>query len=245
MNQATSTSAPPDVVGDAEAIAGTIAERLDLVRDHVAEVAREVGRRADDVTIVAVGKTWGIDRVEAAARAGHRDFGESRAQELRDKVDARDDLIWHFVGRLQTNKVKYVVGACALVHSLDRWDLAESLAARAEFEDTTQDVLVQVNADDDPAKAGVDPEELPGFLDRLETLTALRCRGLMTIPAMDGDPRSAYSRLRELRDRLRDEHPSVVHLSMGMSRDFPEAIREGATIVRVGEAIFGPRQTQR
>lgn len=226
----------------------TVGDRLAAVRGRMAAAARRAGRADDDVLLVAVSKTWGIDRVAAAAAAGQRHFGESRAQELRDKLDRVDELPagtnvdWHFVGRLQTNKVKYVVGACSLVHSLDRWELAEALAARADYESTTQAVLVQVNVDDDPRKAGVAPAEVPAFLDRLAALSAVRCRGLMTLPALGGDSPAAFAALRRLRDEVVQDHPDVTDLSMGMSRDYEEAIAEGATIVRIGEAVFGPRR---
>lgn len=225
-----------------------IAERLTAVRADVSAAARASGRAPEDVTIVAISKTWGPRVVAAAAEAGQRQFGESRAQEVRGKVNSAavarwSDIIWHFVGRLQTNKVKYVVGTCALVHSVDRWELAKALNDRAGFAGTTQRVLVQVNTDDDPSKAGLVPAALPRFLERMTALEHVRVEGLMTIPSLVGDPAPAFARLRALRDRSRVEHGSVTDLSMGMSRDYESAIREGATLVRIGEAIFGPRTT--
>lgn len=240
FTSASDAAAPPE--GDA------VATRLAEVRARVAEHTRASGRRPEDVTIVAITKTWDARVVAAAARAGQRHFGESRAQELRDKARSDvlaqwEDLRWHFVGRLQTNKVKYVVGTCALVHSVDRWDLAEALNDRADFAGIVQRVLVQVNTDRDPDKAGVAPGELHAFLDRCGTLAHIDVQGLMTIPALHGDPARGFSRLRELRDAVRRDHPHVAHLSMGMSRDYDRAICEGATMVRPGEAIFGPRTT--
>lgn len=236
---------PPGAAVDAAAIAA----RLAHVRDRVAATARAAGRSPDDVTIVAVTKTWPPAVIAAAADAGQRHMAESRARDLRDK--ARDpllagrDLIWHFVGRLQTNKVKHVVGTYALVHSLDRWDLAEALDHRADFADTHQDVLIQVNIDGDPRKAGVSADGLAAFTDRVAGLAHLRVRGLMTIPALDADPAAAFDRLRRLRDAVARDHPGVVHLSMGMSRDYEQAVARGATMVRPGEAVFGPRRSNR
>ena len=242
---------PPDISPDG--VPGDdgdneVADRLVEVRSAVADAARTSGRQPADVTIVAISKTRDARGVRAAARMGQRHFGESRAQELRDKVGHAvltpwDDIVWHFVGRLQTNKVKFVVGDCALVHSVDRWDVAAALDSRARFAGTSQRVLVQINTDDDPGKAGLTPQALPGFLARMAPLDHVRVDGLMTIPALDGDPARAFARLRALRDDIGHDHPSVRHLSMGMSRDYVAAIREGATIVRVGEAIFGPRNT--
>ena len=225
-----------------------IAERLTAVRASAAAAARASGRTPEDVTIVAISKTWGPRVVAAAAEAGQRQFGESRAQEVRGKVNSAavarwSDITWHFVGRLQTNKVKYVVGTCALVHSVDRWELAKALDDRAAFAGTTQRVLVQVNTGDDPAKAGLAPAALPRFLERMTALEHLRVEGLMTIPSLAGDPAPAFARLRALRDRAREDHPRVTELSMGMSRDYDTAIREGATLIRIGEAIFGARPT--
>ena len=223
-----------------------IAERLANVRGEVARAARASGRSPEDVTIVAVSKTWDAHTIALAAEAGQRQFGESRAQELRDKqgsppLDRWKNLAWHFVGRLQTNKVKYVVGSCAMVHSVDRWDLAQALHERADFDGSVVQALVQVNVDDDPSKAGLLPEAVPAFVERCTTLSALRIRGLMTIPALGGDARPAFQRLRDLRDAIRADHPRLVELSMGMSADYADAVAQGATIIRPGQAIFGPR----
>ena len=227
-----------------------VASRLADVRGRVAAAARAVGRDPDEVRLVAVRKTRDVDAIAAAAAAGQREFGESRAQELRDKLAAAEGVLpsgirWHFVGRLQRNKVKYVAGRCALIHSVDRWPIAQAIADRAEPPaapgETRQPVLAQVNVDDDPAKAGVPPDAVAAFVDRLAALEGVRCIGLMTVPALDADPAPAFDRLRRLRDEVQRAHPDVTELSMGMSRDFETAIAEGATIVRIGEAIFGPR----
>lgn len=221
--------------------ASTVADRLADVRARLDAAAVRAGRRPSDVTLVAVSKTFDADAVREAAAAGQTDFGESRAQELVAKraAVASDALRWHFVGRLQRNKVRDVAGTVALVHAVDRAALAASLSQRARRRGVVQDVLVQVNAGDDPAKAGCAPQDTARLVAAVAELEGLRCRGLMTIPPLSGDPRPVFARLRALRDAVAD--PGVAHLSMGMTSDFEVAVEEGATIVRLGEAIFGPR----
>jgi PLP dependent protein len=194
------------------------------------------------VTLVAVSKGFPAEAVAAARQAGHADFGESRAQELKRKArDLGGGIRWHFVGRLQRNKVRDVVGVAGLIHSVDRLELAEVVAERARRQNRVQRVLVQVNAGEDEAKAGCGLDEAAGLVARVRALDGIACQGLMTIPPLAGDPRPVFARLRDLRDDLRERFPEVQHLSMGMSADFEVAIEEGATIVRVGEAVFGPR----
>ncbi|QBI18128.1 YggS family pyridoxal phosphate-dependent enzyme [Egibacter rhizosphaerae] len=218
------------------------ASRLEAVRSRVVEAARRVGRSPSAITLVAVSKAFGADAVREVRAAGHVDFGESRAQELAAKADELGPGIrWHFVGRLQTNKVKEVVGRASLIHSVDRERLARGISERARALDRVQPVLVQVNVGDDPAKAGVAPHELRETVARVREMTGLACQGLMTIPPLEADPRPLFARLRELRDEVKGSFPEVQHLSMGMTGDYETAVEEGATIVRVGEAIFGPR----
>lgn len=221
---------------------GDIVTRLADVRARIATAAESAGRMPGSVTLVAVSKQFDTEAVLAARRAGHADFGESRAQELKRKSrELGKGVRWHFVGRLQRNKVKDVVGIASLVHSVDRVELGEAIAERARRGAKMQRVLVQVNVSDDPAKGGCAPDDAMGLIARLRSLDWIACEGLMTIPEMDGDPRPAFAALRELRDDIRSRFPEVQHLSMGMTRDFETAIEEGATIVRVGEAVFGPR----
>lgn len=224
-----------------------IAERLDAIRRRIEAAAGRAGRDPADIRLVAVSKTRTVDEIRAAVAAGLHEFGENRAQELRDKSPFfGTDVIWHFIGRLQTNKVKYVVPGAALVHSLDRIDLAHELDRRAAATAAPVAVLVEVNTSGESSKAGVSPAELHGFLDALRAFTRLRVQGLMTMAA-PGDPaaaRTSFRALRRLRDDLRrlPGFDGLVDLSMGMSDDFEIAIEEGATIVRIGTAIFGPRQ---
>lgn len=226
----------------APGLAAEAVERLAVVRERVAEAARRSGRSPHAVTIVAVAKTFPPEAVVGLRDAGHLDIGESRAQELVGKVDALGPgLRWHFVGRLQRNKVAPVVARASLVHSVDRLPLAEAIARRAREQGKVQPVLVQVNVGEDPAKAGFSLEEAGEAVGRVRDLDGLACQGLMTLPPLEGDPREPFGRLRALRDDLRASYPEVQHLSMGMSADFETAVEEGATIVRLGEAIFGRR----
>lgn len=219
-----------------------MAGRLRQVLSRIERSALRSGRRPDDVTLVAVSKTVDVPAILAARKAGQAAFGESKAQELQRKVGALDPgTRWHFVGRLQRNKVPGLVGLAALIHAVDREDLARSIAAVAQRRGVVQPILLQVNVGGDPAKAGCRPEEAPALLARVRALPGLACRGLMTIPPHDTDPRPVFASLRALRDQLRAAAPELEHLSMGMSGDFEVAVEEGATIVRVGEAIFGPR----
>ena len=218
-----------------------VGERLADVTRRVAAAATRVGRIPSSITLVAVSKGFDTNTICAARDAGQVDFGENRVQELKSKAAAVASVRWHFIGRLQRNKVRDVVGVASLIHSVDRLDLAAELADRARRTSRVQRVLVQVNAGDDPAKAGCSVEEAPGFVDSVRGMEGLACEGLMTMPAIDADPRPAFARLRDLRDDLRNDFPEVQHLSMGMTNDFEVAVEEGATIVRIGEAIFGHR----
>jgi hypothetical protein len=220
--------------------AGEIAGRLAEVRGRIAAAAARAGRRADDVTLVAVTKTHPAMAVRAAYAAGQRDFGENYAQELvakRAELADLDDARWHFVGRLQRNKAKDVVGA-ALIHAVDGEALAEALARRVAA-GARQEVLVQVNLAGEATKAEVAPEEVPALVEAIAALPAIRCVGLMTMPppaARPEDNRGHFRALAALAGRI-----GLRELSMGMSDDFEVAVEEGATIVRVGTAIFGPR----
>lgn len=223
--------------------AGAIAQRLSEVRARIAAAAARADRSTSAITLVAISKTFDDDAVRAARVAGQIDFGEIRAQALSARLAADPPLgaRWHFVGRLQTNKVKDVVGAATLIHSVDRLRLAEVIAEEARDQGRVQRVLVQVNITADPDKAGVPVEGAVDLVSRIRGLRGISCQGLMTIPALDADPRAAFVRMRELRDDLRTRFPEVLHLSMGMTGDYVEAVEEGATLLRVGTGIFGPR----
>jgi len=206
---------------------------------------QELGGWRHPVTIVAVTKTHGPDAVRAAVAAGIGAVGENRVQEALAKQDQTRDVAvdWHLIGTLQRNKARHAAGRFALIHSVDRLDLALELARRVP-EGRRQPVLVQVNCSREPQKGGVEPDGLPGLLDGLRPLGSLAVRGLMTMAALTADAaeqRRAFRLLRTLRDRAHDaEHP-LPELSMGMSADFPVAVEEGATMVRLGTMLFGER----
>lgn len=226
-------------------VAAQVRRRLAAVHRRVADAAQRVGRSPQTVTVVAVSKGFSAAMVQAAIADGHVDLGESRSDELLAKSRAIETGVrWHFVGQLQRNKVRDVVPVASLVHSVDRLSLAETIARRMDGPDRSghrQRVLVQVNAGEDPAKAGCSLDEAGDLVAAVRSLPAIRCDGLMTIPPMGVDPRPTFVRLRQLRDELRAQFPEIEHLSMGMSGDFEVAVEEGATIVRIGEAVFGPR----
>jgi pyridoxal phosphate enzyme (YggS family) len=225
---------------------GELTARLDEVRGRIIAAARRAQRDPSSVTLVAVSKTFGSDVLLEAIAAGITDLGENRAQELREKVAVIGDRArWHFVGHLQTNKVRYVVGSVVLVHSIDRLAVAEAVARRARSLGITQDVLIEVNVASESSKHGAAPEEAVALAEEVDALDGIRVKGLMAMPPVAPDPdavRPYFRRLADLRARLLQRVGDAGELSMGMSGDFEAAIEEGATIVRVGEAVFGPRR---
>lgn len=219
-----------------------IAQGLASVREEIRRACERAGRDPASVRLVAVSKTKPLEDVQAAASAGQRVFGENYAQELREKADAEPALEWHFLGALQTNKVKLVIGRATLVHTCDRLGLAQELAKRAASAKLVQQVLLEVNLGSEAQKGGVLPGEAAALLAAVLALPSLRCEGLMCIPPAEGDPRSWFRALRTLRDELQQASGAALpELSMGMSADYGVAIEEGATLVRVGTAIFGAR----
>ena len=223
----------------------TIAERFAAVTGRIAAACERAGRDPSEVKLVAVAKTWPADRVREVLSAGAVAIGENRAQELKEKAAILGrDIEWHFVGHLQTNKVRHVVGVAALIHSVDRYGLAEAIARRARSLDLIQDVLIEVNIAGEAAKAGVEPGKVAALAAEVAALEGLRVTGLMTMAPFDDDPESSRAFFRDLAEigaAVRAKLPGATALSMGMTRDFEVAIEEGATLVRVGEAIFGPR----
>lgn len=211
------------------------------VKARIEASARLVGRRTKDVTLVAVSKTKTPAEIEAVYRLGHRDFGENRADELADKAaKLPGDIRWHFVGTLQSRKARLVRPVTHLLHSMDRKSLA---GAWLKGLGTAPPVLVQVNLGAEEQKSGVSPPEVGETLDWMSQM-GIDVRGLMAIPPIPGRPedsRPYFEALRRLRDEMSVRHPGVTELSMGMTDDFEVAIEEGASIIRVGRAIFGPR----
>jgi len=199
------------------------------------------------VRIVAVTKTHGPAAVRAALAAGLEDVGENRVQEALAKQEQLQDLPvrWHLIGSLQRNKARHAAGRFALIHSLDRTELADELARRIPG-GGTQAVLVEVNCSGEPQKGGVEPASLAALLERIRSLPALELRGLMTMAPLTSDEsaqRAAFARLRAVRDRMEAAGYALPELSMGMSGDFPAAVEEGATMVRLGTLLFGERQS--
>ena len=225
----------------------TSAARLRAVRDRIADAARRSGRNASEVKLVAVSKTFPVARILELHAAGVTDFGENRAQEMESKAGAIEESInWHFVGRLQSNKAKLVVGVASLIHSIDALHTAEAVSRRAQKLNLEQSVLIEVNTSGETTKSGVAPEEAISLARSVDELPGVSVAGLMTIPAWPESPedsRSTYRAMVDLRDELAKFLPHATELSMGMTRDFEVAVEEGATIVRVGEALFGPRKT--
>ncbi len=229
----------------------TIAANLAAVQARIAAASARAGREPGDVTLVAVSKTLPGEMVRAAHAAGARDFGENYGQELRDKAAALSDLEepvrWHFIGGLQRNKVKYAAGRACLIHSVDQPSLVAEVEKRAAGAGATQEILVQANLAGEAHKSGVQADGVRALLDAVAGCQHTRCVGLMTMPPYYNEPelaRPIFARLRALREELLGEarpNVSLDHLSMGMSGDYEVAIEEGATIVRVGTAIFGPR----
>ena len=209
------------------------------VEERIAAACARAGRRRDEVTLVAVTKTFPAEAVESAIAAGLRHIGENRVQEARDKRPlVRGSATWHLIGHLQSNKAKDAVKLFDIIQTIDSVDLAQKVAKAAEAAGKVQDVLVEINVGDEPQKAGVTPEDAGSVVKEIAGIRSLRLRGLMSIPPIGPveETRRHFRSLRALRDRL-----GLEQLSMGMSEDYEAAIEEGSTMVRVGRAIFGPR----
>ena len=226
--------------------ANEIAVRLAQVRGQIDEAAARAGRAPGSVRLLAVSKNKPPEAIRAAYAAGQRAFGENYAQELLQKAEALRDLdgiVWHFIGRLQRNKARQVVEVARVVHTVDRAELAAELGKRAAAAGARVRVLVEVNVSGEASKGGCAPGELNAVLAAVAVEPSLEAAGLMTIPPDTDDPEQARPFFAALR-ALRDQHggaAALPELSMGMTHDFPVAIAEGATIVRVGTAIFGAR----
>jgi hypothetical protein len=240
-----------DPAADAE-----VAQRVAGVRQRMADAARRAGRSEHEVTLVGVTKRQSLERIAAGVRAGVTTLGENYVQEMRSKQpllaqclspEQADRIRWRMIGRLQRNKARHAAELFDAVETVDRAALAVELDKRARAAGRVLEVLIQVNLSDEPQKGGVEAAQLPELLSACQSLRDLRVAGLMAIPAAAEDPeanRPAFARLRDLRDTLREEPGGgdLRELSMGMSADFEVAIEEGATLVRVGTALFGLRE---
>lgn len=219
-----------------------ISTRLAEVRARIAEACRRVGRDASEVTLVGATKTVPAERVREAVAAGLGDVGENRIQELRDKHPLVTGARWHFLGPLQSGSARHVAALADVVHTLAPGGGADRLAARLADLGRSVDALIEVDLTGE--RHGVAPADLAAYADHVAATPGLRLIGLMTIAPFDPDPeaaRPAFARLRGLREGLRRDHPGVLALSMGMSLDYEVAVEEGATMIRVGTALFGAR----
>ena len=225
----------------------SIRDNILEVQDNIAKACARSGRRSEEVLLLAVSKYVETERIAQAVEAGLRSFGENHAQEVREKLTffKQNSCSVHFIGQLQTNKIKYVCCETALIHSVDRFALAEQISRRAVARGGIQDVLIQVNIGDEEQKGGVPAEEVQDIVGRCQELPNLRIKGLMCVPpAMEKEAvRPYFAEMRKLFETVSDAFPGLEMdtLSMGMSHDYDVAVEEGATIVRVGSAIFGAR----
>jgi len=230
-------------------MAEQIRERLVRVREQIARAAERAGRSAEDITLIAVSKTFDSATVQQAVDAGARDLGENRVQEAITKVAmVKGNVRWHLIGHLQSNKARQAVEAFEVIHTIDSSQLAERLDRVAGETGRRPEVLVQVDLAHEPTKSGAVESELPAIIEALDSARHLEFRGLMTLPPFFDSPeqtRPYFRRLSEILEglnRLRPAERKLTELSMGMSYDFEEAIEEGATMIRVGTAIFGTRE---
>lgn len=219
-------------------------QRIMEVQQRIDRAARRGGRTGQDITLVAVSKTVDSNVAQMAYDIGIRDFGENRSQELKHKLEAIPSARFHMIGRLQTNKVKDVVGKACLIHSMDSWHLAEEINKRAQYLGSEMPVLLQVNIAGEAQKAGLDPQDVANFLDSFGELSCLRLSGFMTMAPLhfEGEEsRPVFNELARLYDTFQHKtyrQVDLKYLSMGMSQDFEVAIEAGANIVRIGSAIF-------
>lgn len=223
-----------------------IESRLNDVKARISAAAKECGREPEDIKLIAVTKTYPVEAMNEAIRLGVTDIGENKPQEIRDKFDNVSPVNWHLIGHLQTNKVKYIIDRCTLVHSVDSIKLMAEIDRQAQDHNRDIDILIQVNISGEESKSGIAPDELPLLLEYAKNLTNTHVKGLMTIaPKCDIDEVSRhFSNMKELFDQTAKQsyrNVTMTELSMGMSGDFETAIKHGATMVRIGSLIFGPR----
>ncbi len=226
----------------------TIQNNIARIRQQIDAACRKAGRAPATVHLLAVSKKKPLCDIEAAAAAGQKMFGENYVQEFVGKYEScRLDIDWHFIGGLQSNKVKYLRGKVAMIHSVDRLSLAKEIDRQWGEYERPVDILIQVNIGNEPTKAGVSASDLEPLVRQLAPLQNLRIRGLMAIPPQSDNPEESrhwFKKMRQLADSIEAlnlQNVSMIELSMGMSDDFEVAIEEGATVIRIGTAIFGAR----
>ena len=227
-----------------------IRENIEKIREIIKKSAEKVGRKSEDIILLGASKTQPVEKIIEAYKAGLKYFGENKVQEGIKKIEQLKplypDIHWHFIGGLQTNKAKYAVRYYELIHSLDRKSLADEIDKRAKKIGKIQECLIEVNIGDEESKYGVKIEDLEELYEYCLSKENIKIKGLMCIPPYSEDKeqsRKYFAKLRELKEKLEEKYRiKLPHLSMGMSDDFDVAIEEGATIVRVGSAIFGERK---
>ncbi len=227
---------------------GEIQQNIIDIEQRIAAAAQKSGRKREDILLLAVSKTIDVPRIKQAVDCGLKELGENRVQEILEKYDAMgEDVYWHLIGHLQTNKVKYIINKVKMIHSVESIKLAEEIDKRAKQSNVIMDILVEVNIADEQSKFGVTPKETLSFIKNIAFLDNIRIKGLMTVAPFVDNPeenRDCFRRMRQLLVDINAEKIDNVNmnvLSMGMSNDFEVAIEEGATIVRVGTNIFGKR----
>lgn len=225
-----------------------ITENINEVRKNMEKACRVSGRNPEEVSLIAVSKTKPVSMLQEAYDAGCRDFGENKVQEIMDKIDRLpSDIRWHMIGHLQTNKVKYIVGKVFLIHSVDSLHLAEAISKEAVKQNTTVNILIEVNVAKEDTKYGAMAEDTVSLVEKIALLPGICVKGLMTIAPYVENPqenRQYFVKLRQLAVDIKSKNIDNVHmdiLSMGMTGDYMVAIEEGATYVRVGTGIFGER----
>ena len=223
-----------------------IAQNLVRLKEKIEKACNRFGRKPDEVKLIAVSKYFGVDAIIEAKNCGLTDFGENRAQELTLKYERlSDSVIWHFIGTLQKNKVKYAVKAADLIHSVDSLELVEEINHRAENLGKQQKILLEVKTSEEETKSGLETEnEILSLVKRCSELKSIELKGLMTMAPLTEDAniiRKSFRDLFNLKDRINNKGYNLTELSMGMTSDFEIAIEEGATMIRIGSAIFGDR----
>jgi len=222
-----------------------IRENYNRLQQKISEICEKCSRNPAEITLIAVSKNNPISAIEEAQKCGLIHFGENKAQELRDKAEIKPDVVWHFIGHLQTNKVKYVVKAAEFIHSVDSEKVLEEINKRAASENKIQKILFEVNTSDESNKFGLKNfESLKNLVELSKDMKNIDAKGLMTMaPYTDNKKiiRDCFVQLRQWKEKLNEEGFRLTDLSMGMTNDFDIAIEEGATMIRIGTAIFGER----
>lgn len=228
----------------------TISEKLDIIKSNISESAKKVGKTADDILLLPVTKTKSPEEIMPALQCGVRAIGENYVQEILSKYDVLSPYVdeFHMIGHLQSNKVKYIIDKVTLIHSVDSSSLLKEIQKQAQKHDKVQEVLLEVNLTKEESKSGIYEEDLESLFWESKNYPNLLVKGFMTMPPLGSSEdtlRRVFSRLYTLFEKYRREDSELCVLSMGMSHDYPIAIEEGANLVRIGSAIFGPRDSRK